>query len=231
VRHARVTCIAALLAFATLTTTSRDAAAAKEVGLGAAYDARVPIGGLRRLLPNTSFGGLQARWDFYPLDGLSTGIAVQYNLFQRDTATETLPLDNGAITATTFRYASIWSFIPTVRYYLFPRGALRPYGELGAGVTAVTSAVLISDLPQRELSTGFVIQPSAGVLWRLTSLRTSHVLDGADGDEEGSSSPRKPLESMFGLTASVTYAFTTADVFGASDISHAGIQIGIYAKP
>jgi len=39
------------------------------------------------------------------------------------------------------------------------------------------------------------------------------------------------FESMFGLTASVTYAFTTADIVGARNVSYAGIQVGIYAKP
>jgi hypothetical protein len=42
---------------------------------------------------------------------------------------------------------------------------------------------------------------------------------------------RKPMESMFGLTASATYAYTTADVAGSSNVSYAGLQIGIYAKP
>lgn len=36
---------------------------------------------------------------------------------------------------------------------------------------------------------------------------------------------------MFGVTASVTYAFTTADVGGAHNVAYAGLQLGIYAKP
>lgn len=226
--HSRVRWVAALLVSAAVSTTSGDAAAEKEVALGAAYDTRVPIGGLRTLIPNASFTGFQAKWDYYPLDGLSTGFEVQYNLFHRGTETDTLAIPGGAVTATTFRYASIWSLLPTVRYYLFPRGALRPYAALGAGVVAVSSVVLVSDLNQRDLSTAFTAQPSVGLLWRLTPDRTKSP---AASGVEGVAPLRKPLESMFGLTASATYAFTTADVAGASNISHAGVQIGIYAKP
>ena len=87
----------------------------------------------------------------------------------------------------------------------------------------------MSDQPQREVNTGFIVQPSAGVLWRLTS--RAHA-ERADDDQVALvGSPRKPLESMFGVTASVTYAFTTADVIGANNVSYAGFQIGIYAKP
>jgi hypothetical protein len=226
VRRLRITWAGALLASAATIATTRDAAAEKEVALGAGYDTRVPVGSFRRVIPNASFAGFQARWDFFPVDSLSIGLDVQYNLFKRDTKTDTLAIADGAITATTFRYASLWSFLPTVRYYFVPRGPLRPYASLSAGVTAVTSVALVSDLSQRELSAAFITQPSAGVLVRLTPDRTARAA--ADNDAPPL---RKPLESMVGLTASVTYAFTTADVAGTSNISHAGIQIGIYAKP
>ncbi|NVL67826.1 hypothetical protein, partial [Escherichia coli] len=42
---------------------------------------------------------------------------------------------------------------------------------------------------------------------------------------------RRPRESMFGVTVSMTYAFTTADVGGARNVGFAGFQLGIYAKP
>jgi hypothetical protein len=224
----RFTWIMALAVGAAASLSSAEAAAAKEIALGATYDMRVPVGSLRRLMPSASFNGFQARWDFFPRDALSAGLEVQYNLFQRGLVTATVPIANGDVTATTFRYASQWSFLPTVRYYLFPRSAFRPYAELAAGVTVLASAVLVSDLPQRDRSTAFILQPSAGVLWRLTPDTTSRA---SDGSEAGVGPVRKPLESMFGLTASVTYAYSTADIFGASDISHAGIQLGIYAKP
>lgn len=227
-KHARVTWSAAVLVGLITSTASRDAAAANEIALGAAYDARAPLGSLRRLTPDASFGGFQAKWDFYPIDALATGFEVQYNIFQRSPTTDTLALADGALTGTTFRYASFWSILPTVRYYLFAHSALRPYGELGAGVVGVTSAVLVSDQSQREINNGFIFQPSVGILWRLTSEHTPSATDDADS---GYRSRRAPLESMFGLTASATYAFTTADVIAANNVSYAGFQIGIYAKP
>ena len=167
VKHTRVNWAAALLVGLAMSSASGNAAAESEVALGAAFDARVPVGSFRRAVPVTSFGGFQARWDFYPLDALATGVEVQYNLFQRPSTTDTVTTADGAITGTTFRYASFWSLMPTARYHLFPRGALRPYAEIAAGVVGVTSAVLLSDLSKRDITTAFIAQPSVGVLWRV----------------------------------------------------------------
>jgi hypothetical protein len=219
----------ALLVSTAVMAASATAHAEKEVALGASYDARAPVGDFRRLIPETSFGGFQARWDFYPLDALATGIEVQYNLFQRSSKTDTISTDDAAFTGTTFRYAGFWSLMPTVRYYLFAHSTIRPYAELDAGVVAVTSAVLVSDQSRRDLVTAFIVQPSVGLLWRLTPDRTSNVQ--IDPEEAAAGPLRRPLESMVGLTASVTYAFTTADVIAASNVSYAGFQLGIYAKP
>ena len=228
--HLRFSWGAALLVILATSTASLNAAAESEVALGAAYDARVPVGSFRRVLPTSSFSGFQARWDYYPLDALATGIEVQYNLFQRPTTTDTLTTADGAITGTTFRYASFWSLLPTARYYLFPHSALRPYAEIGAGITGVTSVVLISDQSQRDITTAFILQPSVGVLWRVWQPTPDTSLEGAYA-VPAVGAPRKPLESMVGLTASATYAFTTADFIGSNNVQYAGIQIGIYAKP
>ena len=227
--HPRFTWVATLLVSLAASTASRDAAAESEVALGAAYDARVPVGSFRRALPTSSFSGFQARWDYYPLDALATGIEVQYNLFQRPSTTDTLTTADGAITGTTFRYASFWSLMPTARYYLFPHSALRPYAEIGAGVTGVTSVVLVSDQSQRDITTAFIFQPSVGVLWRVWQPARDTSLEGYAVPAVGA--PRKPLESMVGLTASATYSYTTADFIGSNNVSYAGFQIGIYAKP
>lgn len=204
------TTIAALLA-------SEIAQAAEEVGLGVTYDPRVPIGSFRGFAPNVAFSGLQAKWDYFPTNKLSTGVELQYNLFQNDVASETVSIPNGAVNAATFRYLSLWSLIPTARYY-FAEGVLRPWVGLGAGVSSSTSAILVSDLSRRETGWAFIAQPSAGVFWQLSRERHESLL-------------REPTESIFGLTASVAYAFTTADVIGASNVGFAGVQVGVYAKP
>ena len=231
-RNAKVSWVVSLLVGGATLLASNDASATKEVGLGATYDMRAPVGGFRDFVPNTSFTGFQVKWDFYPLDALSTGVEVQYHLFQRDLALGSVAFPDGAITATTFRYASFWSFIPTVRYHFFEHGAIRPYLSLGAGAAAVTSAILVSDVSRRDNAAAFVIQPSAGVLWRLSPERSLRATDGGEeGDGPGIGPVRKPMESMFGLTASVTYTFTTADVPSANNVSYAGLQVGIYVKP
>ena len=120
--------------------------------------------------------------------------------------------------------------MPTARYYLFPHGDLRPYAELGVGGSGVTSVVLVSDQSQRTNVGAFLVQPSVGVLWRLWRAEPEAV-EAVDYDVGSVGRVRKPLESMFGLTASATYTYTTADVVGSNDVQYAGLQVGIYAKP
>jgi hypothetical protein len=228
-KHPRLLLVAPLLLATALL--SGTAHAAREVGLGVTYDARAPIGNFRDFVPNVSFAGFQAKWDFFPLDALSVGIEAQYQLFQRGVETNTTPIANGAVTAPTYKYTSIWSFLPTVRYYL-SSGALRPYVALGTGVSSTTGGILVSDLSPRNQGVAFIVQPSIGVLWQLWSDLTPRPGDPGEGALLAGVSPRrKPMESMFGLTASITYAYTTADVLGVTDIGYAGIQLGIYAKP
>jgi hypothetical protein len=223
--------VASLLTTLATIATGTAAHAEREIGLGVAYDPRIPVGSFRDVIPNVGFAGVQAKWDYYPLDALSTGVEVQYQLFQRDTDTTTVAIPNGAVTAPTFRYASFWSVLPTVRYYFSTR-TLRPYAALGAGVSSATRAVLVSDVSQRDVSAAFIVQPSIGVLWRLSPDRTARPAgDGGDAAPPGGGPTRRPLDSMFGLTAALTYAFTTADFIGASNIGFAGIQLGVYAKP
>jgi hypothetical protein len=196
--------------------------AAKEIGLGLTYDPRMPIGSFHDAMPNIAFGGMQAKWDYFPLDSLSTGMEVQYHLFQQGPQTGTIPIENGAVTAPVFRSASIWSFLPTARWYFSTR-SLRPYASLGVGLTSASEAVVVSDISRRERATALIVQPSLGVLWRF--------VDATQPATEGLPPLRRPLESLVGLTASLAWAFTTSDVLGASDVGYVGIQIGLYAKP
>ena len=221
--------LATAIACACACTASGDAAAANEIGLGVNYDARAPLGSFRTSIKNTSFSGLQLRWDFFLKDVFALGLEVQYNLFERGEATETVTTPDATITGTSFHYATFWSFLPTARYFFFARDRVRPYAELGVGATFVTSAVLISDQSQRDTSPAFIVQPSLGVLVRLTPDHRREEI--AERERELGPGAREPLESMFGLTASVTYAYTTADVLTSNNVSYAGFQVGIYAKP
>jgi hypothetical protein len=221
------TALAAVLA-------ATPAHAAKEFGLGAAYDPRLPVGSFRSFTPDAAFVGFQLKWDFFPLDSLSTGLAVQYHLFRRGLETNTLPLPTGAITAPSFHYATFWSFVPTARYYLKSR-TIQPYVELGVGAAAVASNVLVSDLGQHFAGGALVVQPSIGALWRLHT-DDSENAERAEVERDLASrgaparSPRR-VDHMFGLTASFTYSYTTADVVGARNVAYAGFQFGVYAKP
>jgi hypothetical protein len=214
--------------------TGNTAGAADEVGLGLAYDVRSPAGSFRGVVPDVGYAGLQAKWDYFPLDELSIGFDIQYNNFRRGPP---VPDANRSPAPPTYRNVAFWSVLQTARYY-FSTSALRPYAELGAGISTANGATLVDDLSRREVVTGFVVQPSVGVLIRFTE--EDRVPSGAHGDDlddrddripEIIGSRRRPRESMFGVTASVTYAFTTLDVGGARDVGFVGLQLGIYAKP
>jgi hypothetical protein len=217
----------ALLTAATALTTSGAARAAGEIGLGAAYDPRVAVGNFRDFVPDIAFQGVQARWEYYPIDAIAIGFVVQYQFFQRGVETDTVPIPNGAVTAPNFRSISFLSVMPTARYYFSTRG-FRPYAEIGVGMSDSTSEILVSDLTQREHRGSLIVQPSLGVLWCLSP----DLADTAAGRAEHPFGYiRKPLESMFALSASIAYSFTTMDVVGATNVGYAGIQLGIYAKP
>jgi hypothetical protein len=219
--------------------TEATADAAEEVGLGIAYDPRVPLGRFREVVPDPGLGGVQARWDYFPLDELSIGFNIQYNHFRRGEPADAAAGQNDPVTTAKFRNVSCWGFLATARYYL-STSALRPYAELGAGLSNVTGAVLANDLSRRDAGGGFIIQPSIGVLIPFVqegdspspSLSPSLSTDEDDGHEHDLSfTMRRPRESMFGLTVSLTYAFTSADVGEARNVAYAGFQLGIYAKP
>jgi len=206
------------------------ASAAEEVGLGLAYDVRSPAGSFRSVVPDMGYAGIQAKWDYYPTDELSIGFDIQCNSFRRG---PDVRAPNHGPSPPTYRNVAFWSFLQTARYY-FSTSALRPYVEIGGGLSAASGATRAEDLSRREVVTGFVFQPSIGVLMRFSD--EDRVLSRADADEYEAralqiGSRRRPRESLFGVTVSATYAFTTVDIGGARDVGFVGLQLGIYAKP
>ncbi len=216
--------------------TSGTAHADREIGLGVSYDPRVPVGSLRDLVPAVAVAGVQGKWEYYAIaDTLALGFDVQYHYFQEGTQTRTVPFENGAATATFTRYAYLFSLIPTVRW--FPGGStlrtFRPFLELGAGVTSATGAVLASDLSRRSNLGGFVAQPSIGVVWALMSrdsLHSASTVKPAEDEPWTAWIPSRRREAMLGISASLAWAFTTADVLTAKDINYVGVQLGVYTK-
>ncbi|MEA2747137.1 MAG: hypothetical protein QOI41_1280 [Myxococcales bacterium] len=210
--------------------TGSTAGAAEEVGLGVAYDVRAPAGSFRSVIPDVGYAGIQAKWDYFPLDELSIGVDIQYNQFRRR---PTVPDADGSPTPPAYHNVGFWSFLQTARYY-FSSSALRPYAELGAGLSTATGATLVDDLSRRNAVTGLVVQPSIGVLLRFSEddrVRSSTNDEREAGLLDLGLRRRPPRESMFGVTASLTYAFTTTEVGGARNVGFVGFQLGIYAKP
>jgi hypothetical protein len=223
--------LAMLATAAVALSTSATAAAGNEIGLGLSWDPRVPLGGLKDLAPNASPSGVQAKWEYYALDNrIALGLGFQYHYFQAADRTTTVEIPNGAATAPFTRYAYFITLFPTLRYY--PLGArpttVRPFLEIGAGATSSTSAVLASDLSRRSNEGGFIAQPSAGVLWTIRSRDTASAAASAGEGQSWTSS--RSRESMLAVSASLAWAFTTADIVTASDVSYVGLQLGLYSK-
>jgi hypothetical protein len=214
---------------------ARPASASDELALGVAYDARAPVGTFRNVIPDVSYVGLQARWDYFPVDDLSIGVAIQYNHFRRERAGVEGP---DSTTPATFRDVTFWSFIQTIRLYLTDGGDVRPYAELGGGISSAFGAVLGHDLTRRDAVTGFIMQPAFGLLVRTSDDDNVAARRRQFEDEDDPSAQlyrvgalRRPRESLFGVSLSVSCAYTTTDVGGATNVGYAGFQLGIYAKP
>jgi hypothetical protein len=202
------------------------------MGLGISYDPRISLGSLHDLVPTPAFAGVQGKWEYYAIDRrLTFGLELQYHYFQDRADVTTVERENGAVTAPFTRYAYFVAVLPSVRYFPWASTlrVVRPYAELGAGATSSTSAVQASDLIRRENTGGIIVQPSVGIIWAIVSHQENH-----GGALEGSGPPasrtRSPRESMFGITASAAWAFTTADVLTATNVSYVGAQLGVYSK-
>lgn len=212
--------------------TSGTARADREIGLGLEYDPRVPLGNLRDVVPAAAVMGVQGKWEYYAVpDRLTLGFGVQYHYFQQGNETRTVDIKNGAATADFTRYAYFFSLLPSARW--FPWGpnlrTVRPFVEIGAGITSATGAVLAADLSRRSNEGGFVAQPALGVLWALTSHDASASWAAGAAEATPWIKTRR-RESMFAISASVAWAFTTADILTARDVSYVGVQLGVYSK-
>jgi hypothetical protein len=192
----------------------RPAGAEGEVGFGLWYDARLPVASFRDAVTNPSWQGFGGSLDYFVFDWMSVGLAGQYNLFQQDFGKQTTPLPTGAITTETFRYVSIWSVFPVARFYPLPNAVIRPFFSLGIGPVNVIDGALASDVFLHHDSWHLLVQPSLGAFLRL----------GPDAEYGLREDP------AYGISASFSYAITTASVAGANDLSFVGVQLGLYAK-
>jgi hypothetical protein len=221
-----------LVALATIVT-AKGARADKEIGLGVSYDPRLPVGSLRTLVPDVALAGVQGQWEYYVVaDKLAAGFQFQYHYFQGGRGVTTVQIDNGAATAPFTRYAYFLTFLPTVRWLPAGRSSrtVRPYVELGAGATSATSALLASDLSRNRNEGGFVLEPSAGVLWAIASREIGAPTSSGAAEEGAPPLPNRRRETMLGVQTSVAWAFTTADVVAARNVSYLGVQVGLYSK-
>ena len=212
--------------------TSATARADREIGLGLEYDPRMPIGSLRGIVPTAGIMGVQGKWEYYAVpDRLALGFGVQYHYFQQGNETRTVDFQNGAATAQFTRYAYFFSLLPSARW--FPWGSnlrtVRPFAEIGAGITSATGAVLASALSRRSKEGGFFVQPALGMLWSLYSHEASSSWAAGAAEATPWIKTRR-RESMFAVSASVAWAYTTADVLTANNVNYVGIQLGVYSK-
>jgi len=194
--------------------TSFEAHAKGEIGFGVSYEASAPIGSFRSFLTDPSWQGFQGSLDFFLSDSISIGAGGQFSLFRQDFGSRTVQIQDGAVTAETFQYAPIWSVFGVVRAYFLPRTAVRPYLALGVGAADVTHAVLTSDIVLRDDTWGLMLEPSAGVFYRIGPNPSYGLRE----------------DPAFGLSASVSYSLVTASFAGVSSVSCLGAQIGVYSK-
>jgi len=190
------------------------ARAAGEMGFGLSYDARVPLGSFRDFVSDPGWQGFQGSLDYFPIDAVSVGVAVQYELFRQDFPTQTMQIPNGAITSEVFRHAAVWSIFPVARAYLLPRAVVRPYLALGVGPVDVIHNAQASDVVVSNDRWALMVQPSAGVFYRIGPNPPYGLRD----------------DPGFGVSASLSYAWTSSSFGAVSNLSSLGAQLGLYGK-
>jgi len=128
------------------------------------YEPSVPIGSIRKASNDISAAGgaLGARYLF--TDHWSLGIGGHFNQFAKNYDSATYPIENGAITGSSYRKVWVGSLLAEAHAYLKPDAAINPYFGIGVGMSWMSNQLLVSDLPFEDLSRGFTFCPEAGIL-------------------------------------------------------------------
>jgi Lipid A 3-O-deacylase (PagL) len=135
-----------------------------------AYEVAFPVADLNTFIGSVSPRGLGFAGEFPVYKGLRIGGTINYNRFYGNQPRDTYYLDNGAVTATLYRYVDVWSLAALARYrFLEPNSGIRPFIGVGLGVSFLSATTLVADLGFQDTPAGFLFQPEAGVTARLSA--------------------------------------------------------------
>jgi len=131
-----------------------------------AYPLAMPVGDFHDYVADVSFRGFSfsAEW---PIGGggLRLGGALDYNLFYDQRPRSTYQLDSGAVTATLYNYADVWSAGFLTRYrFLDTRASVRPFMGLELGATYLSASSLVADFDVSDDQVGFLAVGEVGAL-------------------------------------------------------------------
>jgi opacity protein-like surface antigen len=143
-----------------------------------------PIGNFKDFQSGTSISGMSMEFRSVVKTRLSTGVAFDYNRFDRTHSMETVtrPTATGVSPATlsapTFRYADVFGIKATAHYYFADEG-LRPYAGAGIGGNWSYAYLQVADLSSTDHGFTIIVTPEAGLLWEIAAGKTTIAVNAA----------------------------------------------------
>jgi hypothetical protein len=203
-----VGCLLPMLALLSLCSSARaqstlqqEAEEGWEPVVALSYSLTLPAQSTRRVFDELSFVGFEYSM-FVPLWGrFYLGVTASYNEFEDNDGRRTYQTQNGAVTGTFYRSASLAALTFAGRYYLGgPRWVLRPFLGGRVGVSFADVSFSIVDRNTSRALVGLQLAPEVGLGLRI-----------AGG---------------FGLVASYQYVYTTSSLDLIDNLSYHCVNVG-----
>jgi outer membrane protein W len=136
-----------------------------------------PLGKMTDFQTGGSVNGFAMEFRSMVRPRLSTGLAFDYNRFEKTNSMESATLPGGGtLSAPTFRYSDQFGVKVTGHYYLAD-GGFRPYVGAGLGGNWNYAYLQIADISYTDKGFTFIATPEVGLLWELSAGRTQVSLN------------------------------------------------------
>ena len=123
-----------------------------------------PVESFSEFIDKTSYRGFAIEGRKFYGRRLTFGMSFAINVFDEQT-TETLEIDNGAVTGKQFRWVNAFPILATSHVHLGRDGYTRPYFGVGAGAYYIKSRLEIGVEQINENQWHFGVAPEVGILF------------------------------------------------------------------
>jgi hypothetical protein len=171
------------------------------------WDMGLALGDFHDFVQNVSFAGVEFEGRWFVQRHFTLGFSFGWNRFSQSGPRETYELENGAVTATLYRYAEFISPKLTAHYYPILDAPVVPYLGVGAGPTYSGYQLTAADVSLSQSDWFFIASPEIGFLI-----------------------PLKWGFGTAGIDVAVRYNWTSADLANSvSNAQYLAWSIGIFS--